>query len=302
MRTPRLSRRQAIERGALAGVTAVVGLSGCLGFFSEGEDGDAYRRWLPAPRTQGFDSYTFNFVRPRSWLEGDGAIHEEMERFFATIESTYADTGVAAGEMETFLYFTNQVVITGSFEGDAVRDRLGERGYTHRGTYEDYDVYAADDGNGDAVGIDGSTLVWANHGPASGLVGDVETTIDAERGDTPRYDAENEAFGAMVDALGGGDLVTGQTHAPEQPTARERGLSAAVVASGTALTIDGETVAVRLPVVLESEAAMDGADVDAWANDAGRFDFLADRAVERDGRVATVTGRLPTADVDASFL
>ena len=132
------------------------------------------------------------------------------------------------------------------------------------------------------------------------LVDTVETVLGAQGGDTESYESANENVGPLVDALGGGVFVFGETYEEVEEDSPENGIIEHAVASGLAFSIGDGEFNVTGAVVFEDESDVDDGDLEDWADEGtvlanGEID---DVSTSTNGRVATFSG---VADYDELY-
>jgi hypothetical protein len=246
-----------------------------------------YVEWLPAPAAFDLDGYEFTSVAPRDILAresdlGDGAT-----------ESLRGDPGVPAVDSyaDTAAFHQLQLGVL-VFEADLDRETaagdLRGVGLSEAGTRHGFAVFTGD--RGAAALADAAVVLslGANDPDAARSV--VEAVVDAKAGGGPQYVDESDDCERLTAAIGTAHLLGGRTHSAEE------GLDGAVGA-GLGIEVGASETRVRTPAVFP-EGEADEAALAEWAADADVFyGQSAETAV--DGRVATATAAVPTADVES---
>ena len=124
------------------------------------------------------------------------------------------------------------------------------------------------------------------------LVDTVETVAGLDGGDTPTYTDESDAASDLVDELGGGVFVSGETFEQVEGDNPEGGTLEDSVAEGYSLSFGDGEFDITGVVVYDSEGDVDEGDVEDWADEGtsignGNID---DISVSTSGRVATFSG------------
>lgn len=299
------TRRTLVRRGATAvGLGAIATVAGCSGLDPFGAD-RAYTDWLPAPgEFVDGGHYAVSATDVGSLSTHEDSLDDEpasLERRWDPLGFDWADASmvISVGSL-------SDVVVAEFSRADAastLEDELFEPETDHRG----YTIYVRPNGSR-AIGVSDGTLVVSERSSgdnySNGPVDRVQTVIDASEGEVQRYTEANDDMQTLVEELGSGTYYSGRTYAtPDEPVV-EYGYFENSVARGTAISIDGETSAVRTVVVYESAADADTDDLGDWvdasdgssADEGTRFADVEDISYEGNGRVGVITG---TIDTDA---
>jgi hypothetical protein len=305
------TRRQVLRR---AGVTAgaVAALAGCTndtgrngGDGSGGSDGGtggspsgddstdtgggedsgadtAYGAWLLPPEEGESDRYIFRSSRPQRLRSLESSLGDvDLEQFSGTVAPGVPWTDVAA-----FHRVPGAVVLTGDLSVGEWQSSLTDREFAESETYRGFSLYTRDGGG--AVGFGDGTVV-VNQSSASGLA-TVRTVIDANNGEVATGPEADEAVGAVVAALGNGELVSGGRVGGGSPFERAS-------VAGQRFAVGEDETEYRAAVVFENEGAV---DADRLGELVGASELFAGPdavTVERQGRTAVATGTLATGDV-----
>ena len=220
---PRVSRRETLRLGGTALAAGLSGLGGCSGLPplgtavrygtvdvpAETNPGE-YHEWLAAPSAfpDGADlgeEYNVHlFVPPPA--DAPAWAKSGVPRALIAIWTDYV--GVHVDEVDLAFTAGDAAVFLGNVDPSAVRNVLADTRYERDGSHADFEVYSRSD-DPRVVGVRPGALVFA-----SGETGreSLAATVDAHRGDVPRYQARDEDFAALVesaDARRWGWLVPG---------------------------------------------------------------------------------------------
>lgn len=163
-------------------------------------DGPAYRDWLPAPSalpdgSDAADGYSVVTVAPPpadapAWARGS------PPRAIITSRADYV--GFHVDDADFGVTTENSLALLGDVDRAAVRDTLGRLPYEAAGTRAGYDVYERTDRDR-VLGVGPDALVFGN-GPTGRQA--MAATIDAGRGDVPRYHETDENVAALTESAG----------------------------------------------------------------------------------------------------
>jgi hypothetical protein len=317
-----LTRRELLSAGATAGLA---GLAGCAGLFGGGGDDDPstatetatatatpttttaasepFTRWLPA--STGFTGGRYQLLYYD--LGGFRARRGTLAAPAATRVRTVGDRaatplGVDAGALETVLRFRpgDTRVVTGEFAADAVATTLTEGPYTRiEGRYGDYRLLVSPDARPPVVALaDGVALLCRRTG-GNAPRAVARRLVDTERGRLTRYQERSELFAATLDPLVGATHVAGGLVPPVQAGDAnvESGQFAGMRSFGLALAVGTDRTDLTYTVGFAETVPTDA--VRTWAT--RHSDGLAayeNLSVTSEGRVARVTGTVPTDRVD----
>lgn len=300
-----LSRRKLLRRGTLAGVASVAAIAGCTGpeaatptetaqstTSQASEPAAAFESWLPDDSSGLQNDYAFAYYDYAS-------ITASQSQFDPGVYDAYTDIqlferlGLDPGEVNsalaipTILQSPPPAVLDVAVSESTVVEWLTENGFEADGTIGEYSLYRNDDWA--AVGIEGSTLVH-NRGPDG-----VEVFIDADNGAVDRYTAADSGLRAAFDRLDTGTFVFGSPIGDVTPDEAdpEDGLFEGQVAISSTHTVDGATTRTTTALAFEDSDAVDTAPLEEYT-DGDIFEAYTTVSTSRDGRVAVVTGELPT--------
>jgi len=292
-----------------AGVGAIGALSGCSAIESllGGGSNPGYAGWLPAPDEIGDDDhYRFNSVNTAELRDAES---ESDDRSFdyltdpSRINSNFYITGVAPEDIDEWIrpgpmYADSggsiPTVVFGDFAKSDVTDTIDDKidesdADVSEESVGGYTLYSAESGGSDIAVTEGTVIL----GPEDGSSESVETVIGTDNGEVDRYAEMNEDMDALVDALGQGTLVIGETMNEIEETDIEAEQFRGQVAVGAAIEINGASADVETVVVFDSE---DDIDMDAIGNstESDAFEDYNDVSSSRSGRTVTITGTTDT--------
>jgi hypothetical protein len=289
------TRRQVLRRGTAAvGAMTIAGSAGCL---SGGGAGD-YAGWLGDPEEiEASDYYTFTKINYVGLAEYEDEFSTDTE--FDSIERFWGPAAVAWDDVSMYVRYGSVQVLAAEFEQSEQVGDFEDADYTEDGEYEGYTVLVGPDEE-QAVGVGDGVLVLAGFGFSrpSDPVGLVETAIDTSEGNEDTYRDANEDVGVLLDELGDGHLVTGAGLEETEQGAPEGGYFEGQVAEGRRLEVDGEDTSGKWVLVFASEDDVVVEDVETWTDEStasgGQLEDWEDVSVDSNGRVATITGTVPT--------
>ncbi|WP_435362133.1 hypothetical protein [Haloarchaeobius sp. DFWS5] len=234
----RTDRRSLLRLGG-AGVLATLGV-GVAGYFGGdttrsvlggGEDdgftlpetGDpTYRQWLPDPTElptrdgEPDHRYLFNVLNTTSLREHEQSLPGSGDRLGAGLRGFSRmgrfHLGLSFDDIDavTTIGMGPITVVEGSYDTDSVRKTLETTGFERRDRYGGYEFYTHQMGVA-ALAADAVLTSTDSHAPRRNL----ETVIDAQRGEIPRYHEVNEDFRFLTDTIGSPTLATVWTSDPE---------------------------------------------------------------------------------------
>lgn len=320
-------RRDVLEAtGALVSAGAISGLSGCLGGVLGGDEGTDDERsdpptfsldsWITEPgAVTGEDHYPFEYVSYDAFLEleatlGEGPLDEDD---FAEIEAGTNGEGdtprplpaLSGRPIETFTDYLTvdnnaQQVLYGDHAPDAIGEGLVEDvGFEEVDEHEEFTIYLSEFSNQPvdvAVGLSDFVLLWIE---AEEPVEDVTALADSQSGETPLYADANEDLAELLDYVGDGARVHGETSDPASQTDIEFPVFEGQVGYGYDLDLDGDPIDETYAFVFEDESAVERDAVEEWVErgeEGGRFDAHTTVSTEQDGRTVVVTGSRETVD------
>lgn len=290
-----LTRRHAIKIGGIG----IVGVSGCL----EGHLAGANARlseWLVDPRALSRDHYMTLSIRPddiaahsdefsrAQWEEFKRGISDPMGYSWFDPEDLQR---VVLGEAGRIGF----LVMEGGFDRERVTDDLRREGFQAGGDHADFQLFVNDDDQA-AAGLNDGTIVF---GYTSRMAADrvVELIIDASRGEERRYPEVNDDFSVLLEELPDAHVRVSRTREPVEETDIDRGRFRNQVARATAFTIEGEDTRATRGLVFLDERDVVQRDLEEWMQRADSYRSWRDIELSTDGRLATITGTLPTRTV-----
>lgn len=293
--------RRSVLRGAGAavGAGALASIAGCMDSIPGVGSGGQYSQWLPEPGEIGDqDHYSFTYFDTAVLADNEDELADDTVDSVESIEQFWDPVDVDWDETSWFLYGTH-VVVAADYELEDVVDDLEDDDYEEESEYEGYQIFEKE-GRGVAVGngmIASTGLFDVSEDPAD----DLEELIDVSNGEEDRYVEEEADMGALVDELGGGTFVTGQTLAEPDRENPAAGAFDDMVAKGNVTSVDGEVADQKYVVVYDNERDVDLDDPEEWveANDSRdeEFDDLDDVEYSQNGRLGLVTGTIDTDDI-----
>lgn len=268
------------RRAVLAGLGATasaVALAGCNGNPLGGDGGSPaseYTDWMPATDQ---DQFTFSVL-----AVGDLAGVDELPEGMLP-EQLY---GVDVEDFDQNLSYSNADVLEGSFERETVRQGIEndlDLTLQEDGEYADFTRYGVDGLNVDLAIREGAVVI----APTDQL----ESVVDAERGETDRIVDASDDFDLLTTELGTGDLVSGSLRSSTGTESNFFGANE--LASGQRADVSDSDTEVTHVFVFGTEDDVDESGV------RGRYENQSnttDVSSSADGRVATVDYTVPTGD------
>lgn len=277
---PPLCRRSYL---ASAGTALTAALAGCSDPLADGEEfvPPEYTSWIAESVGERSHTVSVTTTFPSVfWEDADdpeaqfGLHPERVDREITITERTDMDNGV---DPDAVLVR----VVTGAFDKETVADGLAsEYGQLERsGEYGEYRLY----GENESIGVRDGAVVTAP------TAEQVEATIDAKEGETPRYVNVDDEFTSLVEAVGTGFW----TYLQYDPREREDDAPESYM-RGLRRNVTEDTAEERHVGFFEStDDASEYADTSRERFD-DRYDDLT---VERDGRIVVIKGSRPLEDV-----
>lgn len=301
-----LTRRRLLHRaGTAAGSVTLAALAGCSSDGSNGSDGNdgtgadggsggdgqtgssalSYGTWLVPPNEFGEqERYLFQSRQPSALLALEAALGDvDLSQYRGTLAP-----GIEWRDVEHFHRVPGGTVVTGDLSVGEWQSSLAEQGYSESETYREFALYTNQDGGVFGFG-DGTVLVNQSR---DGAVRMAKTVIDTHRGERRRASVVNDDVGALVEALGEGTVVAGTT-TPNQ----QREFLPGSVAAGQRFSLDESESEYSVVVVYESESAVEVQPVVDRVGSSVLFEGPDSLSTQQQGRVAVITGTLPTGEV-----
>jgi len=245
----RISRRTALKLGAgTAAATTLGGLAGCSSLPIIGNGGgSSMRDWLVDPgEVRDRDTYQATYREFPALADheddlSDDVYDSEAERFESRYDSLL-DVEMSEANWELLLGGPRTAAFSGSYNRSEVVESYEELGFDR----EDQRVggFTIVTAQGRAAALDGSLALSVRDTPDP--VDSLETFIEAKSGDTDLYPEEEDAVGAVLDAVDGSYL-----------TVSENGPTDAVEAVAVSATFDGETTARTAALAFDDEDEVD---------------------------------------------
>lgn len=122
--------------------------------------------------------------------------------------------------------------------------------------------------------------------------------IDTGAGETSRYAEASDPMADLLDTLEESAMTYGQTRDPVEDPRPEQGVFGGMVANGSALTIDGDTVEGEWAFVHEAADDVDTDAVRSWADGQsdGAVAGFEELSVSQSDRSVVVTGTAPVGE------
>jgi hypothetical protein len=283
--------------GTVARVSSTVALADVSLEIPEGV-GDRYS-YVPAP-TAVTDSKHLNVdvTNPRRIAGADGlspGLESSLRRAGRSLTDLF---GVESEDLTLVSEFGPASVMAGDFEKETLTATLEDEDFEKATTLGDYEVYEAR--NGFTVAVSAVDVVSAFDSDTKTATEVIQTVADAKTGDQQRYLEANADFALAVEKLDGGDWTSVST---QETTTREDvrdGEFRGVVATGAAITFDGEMTHYRVVDVYAEQSQADTEKVGTYVEEErengffSRFDELDWRA---EGRTTIIEGTIPTTDL-----
>jgi hypothetical protein len=287
------SRRQLI-RGLTAGVSSIglASLAGC----SQTDPlptipGTAYRQWLPAPDALAWtDSYEVLAVRPYNVVTNEHVVDEAVRRQLLGVAGDAMTWLDMAADLLSGIYqigYGATVLVTDVGKSTLER-RLEAAGFAAGGSHEGYRLYETGQ---TAVAVDGEAVVVAPAASDPSLF--LTPVLDANAGTIRRYQSGDDDVKALVDALGGGDVVRWCPDA--------NGPLPGVVAAGIAWRFTDQLAKTTIALVFDDGTDVDTASIETLVGERGAFNF-ENVSIGQRGRTGIVTAevdRVTTAALSA---
>lgn len=292
---------------ALAVGVSVSSFSGCLsgppGLGSPGGGVGSFTSWLPAPgEIRDLDHYRFRTFQPKQMANFEGFANSDD---YDTIANAYgrqfsSQMGIGFDEINQLTSTgTGEIAVTDVSREDIV-DELEDNNYNDESEHEGYVVYLSPNG-ANAVGVTDGTVIFGREYPSvPDAVEVVEGIIDTNAGNEDRYEDESDDCRTLLNQLGSGHWVSGQTQEEGSATEPASGRFRDLVARGITVSFDDEKSEYRNVLVFEDADDIDTNDVedyvDANEQSGRKFDNANDVSTNTDGRSVIVTATLDTDD------
>lgn len=290
--------RRSVLRGAGAAVStgALVSIAGCLDDVPGLAGSGQYTQWLPEPGEIDDDDYRFSYFDTATLSDHEDEldsytvdVFEEFRQLWLPIDLAWDDT--------SWVLHWGQAVIAADYDRAAVIDDLIEGGFDAEAEYGGYETFTREDR---AIGIGNDTILTTPPNRISpDPIEQIETLVDVGSGDADRYVDEEAEMKALVDGLGSGTIIRGETTVETDEHDPEQGVFEGTVAEGGTTAVDGTTANRRHALVFESEADVDLDDLEEWAagNDSSfeEFDEFDELEYDQQGRLGIISG---TIDID----
>lgn len=287
--------------------TAAVGLAGCSssddsddgGSDSEPSGPPAYTDWLPMPEAISYARYSISLADLAEIRQYEDSFDGDVYDRFTSIEESdwFERLNLAFGDVSSLLTVAGSINrLSGEFDTEALTDSLAEadENVPEQGDHAGYAIYA----NGySGVAISEGALVTTTQSFGTGsdeIVEILQAMIDASRGEATRQVEENSEYRELVDTLGSGTFVLGETTGGPQAGDPEDGLFSGVVAKGTSVQVEGSDSTVRYVDVYEEEDDVDMDALDEWIENDRRFG-VADVTTRQIGRTTLVEASIRTS-------
>lgn len=312
------TRRQFLATGAVAGAGA---LAGCDQIPFIGGDGGIgqFTNWVPAAGEiePGNDTVSFNVTNPTQ-------IHSNKTNFrpstYQQVQRTYR-TGVQWQSLSMSLSIEGGSVYTGSYNADDVADELtspsgrGDSGeYSRADSEGNYDIFIP----GDADGADSAREAWAVSGNAiisarptgsqfegnfSSAVANAKTIIEVGENGENRAVDDSDDFNTLANEFSG-TIASGNTRSEGVSSDRAsiaRGNFEEMVASGRAITVNGNNSNIKQVFVFGSESDVSTDDLEEYVErndtDGGVLSYARDINVNQNGNAGIVNATIDTYDI-----
>jgi hypothetical protein len=282
----------------VAGLGVTGSMAGCsaLPFFG----GPGYKQWVYEPGTVGDeDNLTFNYANIKTVVDNEDNFNSDIYELFERTEDSFPQsvTDIDLDDMQSTVSFDRTGTIEADFNKDDVVGELEDNDFEEDGDEGNFTVYV-DEENTQAVGVSGGRLV---HGQASSF-GDtdatdyVEAIIGAKNGDEDLYHEGNDDFNELTNKLNDGTFISGGTQDEVEETTAESGRFEGVVATGSSVSVNGETTKTQLVYLFDSSDDIDMGDVEDFTEDADAFDDYDNVNSSQNGRAAVITADIDTDD------
>lgn len=298
--TDRERTRRSVLRGAsvAVGAGALASLAGCTDAVNSIVGGGSdYQSWLPDPGTiSDRDHYSFGYADTAVLADNEDELDDGTADNLGFLEGYWDPVDVGWDET-SWVLSGSYVVVEADYELEDVIDDLEDDDYDDEDEYEGFRIFEKE-GHGIAVG---NGMILAMDDVSEDPADEIEELIDVGNGEEDRYAEEEADMSALVDALGGGAFVTGETMDEPDEEMPEAGVFDEMVAKGSTTSIDGDTASETYAVVYDSESDVDLDDLEAWVdeNDGSdeEFDDLDDIEYNQNGRVGLISGTIDTDEI-----
>lgn len=267
--------RRAVLAG-VAGAASSTALAGCNGSplgGDGGSDASEYTDWMPTADDDDAVVFSAIGVADLADIEGvpDGMLPDQQY-------------GVDVENFDLNVRYLDADVFEGTFEPETIRDGIEtdlDLTLQERDEYGDFQRYGVE-GRGVAVALRSGAAIFA---PSDQL----ESVVDAERGDGERIVDTNDEFDALTSELGTGDLVAGSLRFDADSDSQFFGENE--LASGQrAVAGDDDTEVTHVFVFTTEDDADESGIRQRYENQSNASDVSS----SVDGRVATVGYTVPT--------
>lgn len=294
-----VSRRTVLETSSIM----VLGTAGCLGGHlatenSTPSDDGGFQRWLVDPKTLEQDHYWMRTMTPTQ-------IEDYSETFRREDWDSFRDTLVDLFDFARFypedlqrvtVYhgYPGIFIVQGDFDQERLVENLQRNDYASNQAYEGFDLFV---GTGDqkSVGIDSETIV-ASVTDRLSPVRIVEYVIDASNGDARRYAEVNTDLEALLDANPLGHVTNTLTFDPVEQNSIDQGRFRNQVGLAKSYSFREDDSDGVITLVFLDERDIRPRDIEDWTRRSDEFRRWRDIDIAADGRVATVSGSIPTRD------
>lgn len=299
-----LSRRRLLRAAGAASVAATLPLAGCsnglgrLGGGGRSGPGD-YRQWLPAPAAVGGDRYGVLAIDVATAREvedrlRDVGMWQNVER------ALRADGSIVTFDRGTVeQYFGGPgTVYTGSFDLEKLVAQANAGGFVEVDDHRELKLFqreGADDGY--TFALSSSAVVFPREGGAAAA----KRIIDTRNGGVGRYGDDPET-GPLIEALELPLYVQAQFWDEPGSSGARSAYDEGRLGVGYTHDVDGDTTTTVWHHLYASAGAAAAAPIVDWvtqqSTDRGALDGYSDVTVERDGRIVSVSGTLPTDELE----
>lgn len=198
--------------GSMAGCTSIPGIEGGPGASSKFDE-----QWMYEPGTiRDQNHYGFYFLKPSAIAEAEDEFDDDVfDRLEGTEDRYEGFTDIGFEDVKGHLSFDLVDVVSASYNRDEVVEELEDEDFDEEDEEGDYTIFVHDDDTY-AAAVGATTLVVGRQPPSEevdieDLVVDAIATHDGEE---DLYVEEVDPMGTLLDNLGAGTILSGQTQEP----------------------------------------------------------------------------------------
>lgn len=294
-----VTRRTVLKTGSIM----VVGTAGCLGGHLATEDNSTsnnggFQRWLVDPKTLEQDHYMMRTMKPTQIADYSETFHrEDWDSFRDTLVDLFDFARFYPEDLQRITMYHGYsavFIIQGDFDQERLVENLRRNDYASSQEYGGFDLYVGT-GERKSVGIDTDTIV-ASVTDRRSPVRIVEYVIDASNGDERRYAEVNTDLAALLAASPLGHVTNTLTFDPIERSSIDQGQFRNQVGVAKSYSFREDDSDGEMTLVFLDERDIRTRDIEEWTHRSDEFRNWRDIDISAEGRVATVSGSIPTRD------